>query len=418
MGRPAETLRLTPVSLASLACGALYSVEIDLVGQLIVGEIAVVLLAGVVLLGGGAARHADARTLWLYLAAGVLMLAGFALSDLLSVSEPWQYLRGWARVAALVAAAVSLIVVAAQSPGNLWWLCVGYAGGSLAGLIGTGVSFERWKLGYGEPLALLVVTLGALLPATVTAVMAIAFGVLSVLLDYRSLGAALILVGASMLWRRTAGARHTRRAAPKWALPVIALAAAALLAISLVVTNDQFGERRQESNVTRFAMLNVALQAIADSPIIGFGSWPADPRYERLIRSEEKRVSALLSHDVRLGESLIPHSQLLQAWLEGGVLAVVFFGLYGAQLAATLAWLLRRHACGVLTPLFFYLTYFGLWNWVGSPFLGITRLYIALAIAIIAVLAAERRVAQQPQGAQSSAPSTSRNRGGWQPRRS
>lgn len=388
------SLKPTPVALASFACGALYNLEVDLVGKLLLGEAAVVALALGIAGAGAVGRHADLRVLRLVLLAGVLMLAGYALSDLIAGTAPWQYLRGWGRVTMLTAAAIALIAIVAQSPRNLWWLCLGFAAGTLVELVLGGVPPGRWKIGYGEPVALTAVTLGALAPVPVGALAVVGLGVLSVLLDYRSLGAALVLVGGSLLWRRYGPARRAARTLRGGAFALVGVLCAGALAFALAASDEAFAERRKESNVTRFAVMAIAAQAIADSPVFGLGSWTADERYTRLIREREQQISHLLRKRIRLSDSLIPHSQFMQAWLEGGVLAAVFFGMYGMQLAAAAWWLVRRHSPGALSPLHLFLVYFGLWNLAASPFLGVTRFYIAAAFASIALLAAERRTDQ------------------------
>jgi hypothetical protein len=213
------------------------------------------------------------------------------------------------------------------------------------------------------------------------------------------LGATGVLVGVSLLWRLAFrdGARwQVRKIA--WLVVAATLTSAAVY-VGLQLTETQYETRRLESNLGRYARIVIAIQAVADSPVIGYGSWAVSEQYLRAIREAEASASAQLGRRINLGDSLMPHSQLLQAWVEGGVLAAAFFCFYGWQLALGLWWLLHRHPVGALTPLYLYTVYTGLWNVAASPFLGIMRVYVALGIAVAAVLAWERRRAPRSTAA-------------------
>jgi hypothetical protein len=383
--------RETVLAIAAFICGASMSVRVELVGNMLVGEPALVAVAAIVLLMRGFGPLADRRILFLYAIFGLLMLIGYVVSDLVSDTEPWQYIRGWARVTTLILTTVALIVMVSHSPRSLWWFALGIGLGTLAKLVMEGAPLDQWKLGYGEAIVLLVITLGGRLSVSATAAFLLAFGLLSVALDYRSLGAVAILIAASLLWRIWTGGRKRWRARDIVVMAAVGIAAAAALILTLELTQSEHETRRMMSNLGRYAGLTVASQAIADSPIVGYGSWAADKRYVSQIRQEERRASSQAGQSVRIGDSLMPHSQILQAWVEGGALAAVFFLFYAWHLAWAWWWLMRGHRTDALTPLYLFAIYGGLWNWVASPATGIQRVYIALAVAVIGVLVCERQ---------------------------
>ncbi len=388
------------LALSSFICGALIAVQLGILGTVFLGEPVLVIIATAVFLGRGFGPLADKKILLVYLALGLVMLIGYALSDVVSQTEPWQYLRGWARVATLILTTGALIVMASHSPRTLWWFALGLGIGTLAKLAIDGVPFDQWKLGYAEALVLLVVTLGGLAPVGVAAAVMLAFGLLSVVLDYRSLGALAILIAASLVFRRYTGSHARWRLRDALLLVVIGIAAAAAFVQTLNLTEDQFETRRMMSNLGRYAGLTVAARAIADSPIVGHGSWAADKEYLSLIRREEQLASSQVGQRISIGDSLMPHSQILQAWLEGGALAAAYFLIYGCHLVAALWWLMRGRRLDMMTPFYLYLISGGLLNWIVSPATGIHRVYIALAVAVIAILASERQTMRRNSRAQ------------------
>jgi O-antigen ligase len=209
------------------------------------------------------------------------------------------------------------------------------------------------------------------------------------LADYRSIGALCLVVSAIMLWQR---ARIQGGMGKNWLRSgVIAAIAVAVLATLLWLTQDQFSERRQQSNIGRYVGLLVAWRAINESPLIGYGSWAADERFGRMFKAEVERIDRDNPRSENVRRSLLPHSQLLQAWVEGGVLGLAFFVFYGVRLVGALRWLAWKRPPDVMTPLFLYFLMSGLWNLFASPFLGFHRIYVALAVALIAVAAHERR---------------------------
>ncbi len=378
------------LAVAAFICGALMSVRVELVGNMLVGEPVLVVVAAVVFLMRGFGPLADRKVLFLYIMFGLLMLIGYAVSDVVSDTEPWQYVRGWARVTTLVLTTVALIVMASHSPRSLWWFALGIGLGTLASLVIEGVPLDQWKLGYAEAIVLLVVCLGRL-SVGATAALVLGFGLLSIALDYRSLGAVSILVAASLLWRILAGSRKRWRVRDVVVMAIVGIAAAAALITTLELTQSEHETRRLMSNLGRYVGLAVAAQAIADSPIVGHGSWAADRQYLSQIRQEERRASSQAGQRIRIGDSLMPHSQILQAWLEGGVLATAFFLLYAWHLAWSWWWLMRGHRPDALTPLYLFAIYGAMWDFVASPATGIHRVYIALAVSVIGVLVCERQ---------------------------
>jgi O-Antigen ligase len=382
-------VRASVLGFAALACGAAFPFKFELFGEIYLLEPLVLMLAFYLLVTRGPGREFSAPVFMSFTVAGLVTFGGYLLSDLIAANEPWQYLKGWGRVVLLMVDCGALMVLVAHGRQNLWWLTLGIAIGGIVSLALDGVPPTKWKIGYGEYLALLVLALAPLAPAWIAGTLVAAFGALCIVLDYRSLGAACLVVAAIVWWRR--GHKHRALARNGLLLAILVLAMVATLAALLSSSQKEFLERREQSNIGRYVGLLVAWRAIIDSPLLGYGSWAADRQYARMLRDEAQRLNRIPGSTLEVGQSLLPHSQFLQAWIEGGLFGVGFFTLFGIRLCGAMKWFALHRPIDMITPLALYFLVLGMWNLAASPFLGIARIYIALAVALIAIEAAERK---------------------------
>jgi hypothetical protein len=378
---------LSFIGLAAFICGLCIDVRLEVVGEVYLVEPLLCMLALQRVLSRGAGSHFVPSAFTSFLVAGLLTFCGYLLADLVAANEPWQYLKGWGRVALLIVDCAALMIVAAQGRKVLWWLVLGIGIGGIASLLLQGVPLTQWKLGYAEYVALLVVTLSALAPPLVSIPLIGGFGAFCIAVDYRSLGAACVLVAGAMVWQAM-GRRQSRAAWLRGLGPIalFVIVGAALLFL-LGATKEDYRDRREASTVGRYVVVMVALRAISESPLVGYGSWAiADQNYTRMIRDEvQHRVESSSTRQYaedNLVRSLMPHSQLIQVWLEGGILGLSFFLLYGARIARALQWFTMRHPLDAVAPLYVFFLVEGAWNLVASPFLGSHRVHIAITVAI------------------------------------
>lgn len=391
-----ESLRPDALCLIAFLCGACIGVRLDIVGEIYLVELLLPLAVIFAALARGLGPRLQGRSLILFLGAGALTFTGYLISDLVVANAQWQYLRGWGRVALLITDFTAMLLLVAHGARNLWWFVFGLGLGGIGWLMFSGVPFGTWKIGYGEYTAFLAAALSGLLPRYVGALLLVACGVASLLLDYRSLGATCILAAA--LLAHASRRRKARGAAQSsgtvGAVVMVTLALALMLAL-LGGTREQFQERRDMSNGGRSIGVVVALRAISESPVIGYGSWAEEGRFAQMMRNEAARLERELGRRVELGRSLLPHSQLLQAWVEGGVLGAAFFLLYGAMLLWALHWYVLKRPVDRFSGAAIFALLYGMWNFAASPFLGFTRIYIAIAVGAIVVARWESRRADR-----------------------
>jgi hypothetical protein len=388
----------TALSLPLMVCGALSQFWVELLGQLYWAEILLPAVAIITLAVRGPGELFGNHAFRWLAATLLLMVCGYVISDLAASTPPEGYLRGWSRVAALATDSLSLCVLCVTNAWNLIWFCLGSALGGLLRNLMESLPLTVWKFGYGEPLAMLVAITGCFVPRLLGAAALAAVGALSIMLDFRSLGAALLLCAVIAL----AGGRAARAAGNLKVLVTLAvgLLAASVLTVWLLDSSQgEFANRREISNTGRVAAIRIGAQAIVDSPFIGYGSWGqgtqkyADMLYHD-IRGE--MVAAGMGEVFGRGNGLMAHSQLIQAWMEGGMLAASFFIAYGVLLVNAL----RRLAFGIATHRFaiplLLLLLTNAWHLLMSPFSGFHRLNIAVtvtAIVIVHMLSAARESA-------------------------
>ena len=387
---PARPSRLTILGAACFLCGATVGVKFDVVGDLYLLEILVAVLALQCVLARGLGKGFVAPLFLAFLAAGLITFCGYLLADLAAANEPWQYLKGWGRVAFLITDTAALMILAAHGRKNIWWLALGIGIGGIASLAIGGVPLTQWKLGYSEFAAIAVVALAPLCPPVLAAALMAAFGAGCMVADYRSLGAVVLATAAVMSWQRTSV--RGLNSGTWFRIAVVLCLAAIAMAALLWSTQDEYAQRRKESNIGRYVGLVVGWRAIAESPVVGYGSWAADEKFGRMSRNELEKLDRDSRHPIVVTGSLLPHSQFLQAWIEGGVLGAAFFTMYGWYLLGGLRWFAIQRPRDKISPLFLFFILGGLWNLLASPFLGIHRMNIAIAVAAIAVAAHERRI--------------------------
>jgi hypothetical protein len=382
--------------IATLLCGGTASFSLNLLGELFWAELLLPVLALVFLLSGlppGLFRNRVFRFLVFSI---VAMFVGYLVSDLAARTPSEMSLRGWARVAALGTSVASLCVICHRDRYCLWWFCLGTGvGGVIAGLL-AGMPLAQWKLGYGEHVAYLAVASAALLPMWISSIVILAVGGFSIVVDYRSLGALLMLVGVAVLiCGRKIDVRAIRR---RLLLGLIAAVAVASVVAAVVnFSQQEHDTRRSVSNIGRFAALRIGAIAIVDSPLIGYGSWgQGTQKYADMYHAastDELVLAGVSEYVTRRGSSFSAHSQLIQGWMEGGILAAVFFVGYIILLIKAAYRCILLRPLDFMTPLLLYAVGINLWASIMSPFLGTQRITIAVACAAIFVVLKESGMA-------------------------
>jgi O-antigen ligase len=379
---------------AAFVSGVASARIVNVIGEVYVGELLLIQFAFLLLLLGGIRPLLALPAFGVFVQTAVLMLLGYMLSDIYRDAHPAQFLRGWARIILVTLDFVALAAIVAHDKRNLWWFVLGLALGSIGQLLVRGVpimSPAGWKFGYSTPLVSLLACLSCFVPIRLACVAFVALGVWNIFMDFRILGAICVLV-AAMLWVRSEG---TTRLSGQQMLRslMVCMIAGSIVTGAMLATQDEFSKRREQSNAGREAGLTVAAWAIMESPIIGYGSWPMDARLVNLYRQEMEEEGQLTPEGARTG-IFAAHSQVLQAWVEGGALGVLFWLYYGYWLLRS-GWYAALHRpADAFSPIYLFFVVYDFWHLLMSPFSGPTRIPIALGVAIICACAAERQAAR------------------------
>jgi len=126
----------------------------------------------------------------------------------------------------------------------------------------------------------------------------------------------------------------------------------------------------------------VAIQAIRDSPILGHGSYPVDPKYLALRQDIQYEHGYSDSDDPEdIEDPVIPtHSHLTMAWVESGILGgICWIYIFILTFRAVLQLGALRPP---MAPLYCYLLVWFLWDILYSPFGSVNRIWAAFFILL------------------------------------
>ena len=254
----------------------------------------------------------------------------------------------------------------------------GWALGQAASAVVLGPLFDDWwKFGFAEPITFVALIAVGNRSRLTAAAVAVCLGVLHIVLEYRSLGLECLMVAVAL---------YLTRLPRLWRLACI-VAAFAAVALALAGLFDERSEThisRHSSDAERRAMMEVAAEAFADSPLIGQGSWFSSTKITRRIEARYIQLSDTFNGYTEEQErDLAVHSQLLTALAEGGIFGGLFFIAYGMVLLWALAYCLRTTR--PQQALVFLILLEALWNLAIAPFSGPARVQIA-ASAVLALM--------------------------------
>ena len=391
---PVPRIRPTLIGALSFAAGTLASVKINLGGEVFLAELAVLPVAVLALLTRDGRKVVRSSMFWLLLSAFLVTLAGYVISDLVRQTPEAQYLRGWARNAIVATSFVSLCIIFLSDRRNVWWFLLGIAIGSVVYFklmqnlpIG---SVTHWKFSYSIPFTFLLACSAVVLPLRIVGLLFVALGAYSVFEDYRVHGAVCLLLGG-LLWL-TVTARGNRISAATVAKFAVAGALGVLVALALVSASESewHEQRRASSNMTRALGLQVGVNAIIASPIIGYGSWSNHRDLLAVASQTIARYNETAERPWTEGILVNAHSQVLNAWMEGGVFGAGLF-LVALVVVAREGYLaLLGRPPDLLLPALLFLLVFQLWALVMSPLGTDNRLFLASALAVAVVANSER----------------------------
>jgi O-antigen ligase len=394
-GSDSRVLRLRPnlTGIAAFVCGVFNPVTLNVIGEICVSELLLPLAAIAAFFSQGGDRALHEASFRRFLAAAVLMLAGYMLSDFVQDTRPDQYLRGWGRVGFLIADFIALAILIVQDRRNLWWFALGMGvGGILYLRLVLHTPISVWKFGYAEPVLLVAVTLGGFFAIRLAGTWLGVLGAVSMWFDFRSFAAICFLLGAYM-WTRAARPVQALIGAGRLGKAVAGVAlAGVLVATTLSLTDNEYmSQRREQSNAGRSAAFEVGLIAIARSPLIGYGSWTENRELAQMYLERYLQKRGMRDPNANAGRRFSPHSQILQSWVEGGILGATLFLVLGGSVLLIAKWASLIRPMDMLTGAILYILTVCAWNLMMSPFGASHRTQIALGAAVIVLLERERR---------------------------
>jgi hypothetical protein len=377
----------TPATLCGVV-GALSAFTVPIVGLLPVGELVLILVFPWVILQLVSNRAWPTRMQqlsWykLLLVLVGVMETGYILSDLYRGTSNENLARGWARVGFL---GIDLVAIAFLIDGS-WtrlriFIFALYFANSLNGMLTNPIDERWWEFGVGPSVTALTLFLCAGRPVFIQVGIALALGALGMSLGARSLGGICLLTAVLFSLNRARGVlRPVALIGAGCALAALLFAANAVILSNLEKTN---------SNVERRSMIETAGEAFLESPFIGQGSWfTATNMISRLEEHRARLDPTFHGYSEDEARQISIHSQILVALAEAGILGGSFFIFYGGLLIKTIRTLTRFPVPRRAFTLYFVIN--GLWNLCMSPFSGVARTEIVLAICACLLVILQRQ---------------------------
>jgi O-antigen ligase len=401
----ARQWRLPPVTTGSLRlsipvvlvfiCGAAAPVIMNIVGEIYVSELLLPIVALVVLFSAGGDRSLREPVFAALFYASLVTLTGYVVSDLLQGTRPDQFLRGWGRIGLIISDFIAMAVIFGQDRRHLWWYVLGNGLGSILFLrFIAHAPIALWKFGYADPMLEVSAVLSTFLPLAMSSAWIGLIGVYSMFTDFRSF-AGICLAIAAFLWLRSGwSARRGNGSISRIKLALVGAVVVVVLVLTLSLTGGSGTGRRNQSDAGRRAAFETGVEAVTRSPLVGYGSWAES---KELTSMYLKRAQELRGENgsTMQGQKVIfnPHSQILHAWFEGGILGTAFLVTILIQLLKQGRWLLAKRPIDALTPLLLYFALSTLWDLFMSPFTAPHRLGIGMGAAIVVLLRMEQRSA-------------------------
>lgn len=367
---------LGPLVVCALA-GFLSGFTVSLVGQLPIGELVLMLVAPFMLFRlvgrrGWPARLQQLGWFKILLVLVGVMAAGYIGSDLYRGTTYMNAARGWARVFFLALDLVTIVFLINESWRRLYiFVFALYFARSVEAFAIGEVSAEWWKFGVGYTLtAVSLFALGGRGPI-IQVVVALILSGINLALGARSLGGICLLTGG-LLWLR-----HARGVFK----PLALLTATVATVVMFIAANRVFLENQDHvgSNIERQSMIETAAELFISSPLVGQGSWFTVKRIGELETRRARVDPSFRGYSEEEARKISIHSQLLTGLAEAGILGGAFFLCLGALLLKTLVTLVNNSVPH--RAFLFYLIIAGLWNLCMTPFSGVTRVELALAIS-------------------------------------
>lgn len=395
-------IRASAFSIACLLTGACYSIRINIIGEATLAELLLPLLGLYAIAHPRGRKVFQTKVFWILLLSMLVTLGGYVLSDLIRETPQAQYLRGWGRMALVITGFVSLSLMVALQRQSLWWFVAGMGIGRILYLrlvLGTPISLWKFSyegFGYGEPFTLAAAALAYYLPPRIASVVLAAVGAISVHYDFR-IQSLVCLIIAGLIWARSRRPNQPVKGyAGQLRLALMLLAAVAAIYAGVKLSeSDYAADRRGVSDIGRSVGKVFAMKAITESPIIGYGSWSRSAQFQRMHDQAMKEVAGREASRFRAADSSsATHAMLLQAWVEGGILAIAFFVVLALCLARTLYTLMLIRPMDALSPILVYFALYGLWHITMSAFAAPLRIHLALAAVCCVCVALEAMAAR------------------------
>lgn len=393
------------------ALGVTCPFTVHLVGSLPIAEIIVLALIPMLLVARGRTIfRSDLRPIYALCA---LWLFAQIMTDLYrGMTAPEQWMRSYAAIIFFV---FDIMVMAALTSGSTRRKLIFfgfYAGSTLlqARFFPTTLVMEpSWKFGYADGTMTLVLLLSCFFYSrrrySIVVVLFLALIAVNLLENFRSPLLFLFVTLAIVVpfipervgnLQLLPGKGSAIRVATVVALSLVAgLAARSIL--GWATERGLAGEEAQQKNEQQAASgywldylfagrpeFRISLQAVADSPLIGHGSDPDEPKYLEMFTDrqiESGGVDMLQSLSEWLGGHIPVHSFVLQAWVGAGVLgSLVWFYLLAVCVKSILRVAITLPSAA---PYFTFLFMEFFWGIFFSPFGSTERLTIACTILMM-----------------------------------
>jgi len=327
--------------------------KIELGGELFVHEMILLILFPFLALKRSQLLTQSMAKLILFF--GLLWFVSQVATDMYQQTAVEDLMRGWAKITFFLLSFASLMMLLTTPLRIFLWIAASTVPMLLRPfqLFANDLDFlVLWKFGIGAA-TLLLACLPSLwkiyknpndmAPVRLIAYLHLAFGVGSFFLNARSLAGLAIATGALLLLYIRYKGRQIRMQAIAVGLILSVLGAFALISVYAIgassgIFGDEARSKYEMQNAYGGGPLAVLLggrseslvstQAIADSPLVGHGSWAKDFKYLIMYIDMRRAFSEEEGNplDADLNDGLIPsHSYLLGAWVEAGLLGGLFW---------------------------------------------------------------------------------------------